>query len=44
MMLFNLSLILAQPANWLGFPSVCDLDPLLSGILQIFKETTMHFV
>ena len=33
----------ARPANWPGVPSVCELDQLLSEILQILKKT-MHFV
>ena len=33
-----------RPANRPSVPSICDLDQLLGGILQILKKGTMDFV
>ena len=34
----------ARPPNRSSVPSVCELDQLLSGVLQILKKNKMHFV
>ena len=33
-----------RPANQPSVPSVCELDQLFRGLLQIFKKRTIHFV